>query len=272
MTRHDDDFVGIDTSTASGARVYDYLLGGTDHYAIDRAVADQAEHMLPGTRAMVRNNRRYMERTVAYLARECGIRQFIDNGSGLPTSNNVHQIVQAIAPEAQVLYIDNDPVVIRHQRVNALAENDRTGFVLADATGVEEILAHPETGRLIDLDQPVAALYFTFLHFIPDASDPWGMVRRMMGALVPGSYLAISQVVSEEAGVREQMTEFATDSLKSFGRIRARREVRAFFAGMDLVEPGLVDVNDWRPDGREEPQSSRWTEYGGVARKRPGAG
>jgi hypothetical protein len=128
--------------------------------------------MLPGTMAMARNNRRYMERVVRYLARDCGIRQFIDNGSGLPTQNNVHHIAQAIAPESRVLYIDKDPVVLRHQRVSALAENENTAFVLADATNVDEILHHPETTRLICPGEPTATLYMTFLHFIPDEADP----------------------------------------------------------------------------------------------------
>jgi len=130
------DFADIDSKTTSGARVYDYMLGGTDNYAVDRMVAEQTERMLPGTMAMARNNRRYMERVVRYLARDCGIRQFIDNGSGLPTRNNIHHIAQAIAPESLVIYIDKDPVVLRHQRVSALAENQNTAFVLADGTEI----------------------------------------------------------------------------------------------------------------------------------------
>jgi hypothetical protein len=262
------DFADIDTKTPSGARVYDYMLGGTDNYVVDRIAADQTEQMMPGTKALARNNRRYVERVVRYLAGECGIRQFIDNGSGLPTRSNVHHIAQAIAPESRVVYIDNDPVVLRHQRVSALAENENTAFVLADATNVEEILAHPETRRLIRPGEPTAALYMTFLHFIPDEADPWGMVRRMMGCLAPGSYLAVSQIVSDDPAVRQQMTEFALGNTKgNFGRFRKKQEVRAFFDGLEVAEPGLVNVNDWHPDGREEEQSTLWIEFGGVARK-----
>jgi hypothetical protein len=266
--RPDDGLADIDTKTTSGARVYDYMLGGTDNYAVDRMVAEQTERMLPGTMALARNNRRYMERVVHYLAKDCGIRQFIDNGSGLPTRNNVHHVAQAIDPAARVIYIDNDPVVLRHQKVAALAENDNTAFVLADATKVEEILSHPETRRLLDPAQPAAALYLTFLHFIPDEADPWGMVRQMMGHLAPGSYLAISQVVSDDAEVRRQMTEFALHNTHgNFGRFRKKQEVREFFKGLEVVEPGLVNINDWHPDGREEQQSTQWIEFGGVARK-----
>jgi hypothetical protein len=219
-----DDFPDIDTKTASGARVYDYMLGGTDNYAVDRIAADQAEDMLPGTKAMARNNRRYLERVVRYLAQDFGIRQFIDNGSGLPTQNNVHQIAQSIAPESRVVYIDSDPIVLRHQRVNALAANENTAFILADARNVDEILDHPDMIRLLDFNEPTAALYLTFLHFIPDKEDPWGMVRQMMSRLAPGSYLVISHLVSDDPEIRQLMTEFignaAGDTLGGYGRRR----------------------------------------------------
>jgi hypothetical protein len=264
----DDGFADIDTKSPSGARVYDYMLGGTDNYAVDRMVAEQTEQMLPGTMALARNNRRYMERVVRYLAEDCGIRQFIDNGSGLPTRNNVHHIAQAIAPGSRVIYIDIDPVVLRHQKVSGLAENEDTAFVLGDATKVKEILSHPETTRLLDPGQPAAVLYLTFLHFIPDEADPWGIVGQMMDHLAPGSYLAVSQVVSDNGEIRRRMTEFALHNTRgNFGRFRKKQEVRAFFEGLEVVEPGLVDINDWHPDGREEPQSTQWIEFGGVARK-----
>lgn len=263
-----DDFPDIDTKTASGARVYDYMLGGTDNYAVDRIAADQTEDMLPGTKAMARNNRRYMERVVRYLANDCGIRQFIDNGSGLPTQNNVHQIAQSIAPESRVIYVDNDPVVLRHQKVHALAENENTAFILADARNVDEILDHPETSRLLNFNERAAALYMTFLHFIPDKDEPWGMVRRMMSRLAPGSYLAISHLVSDDPEVRQRMSEFILNASRGhFGRIRKKQEVRAFFEGLEVVEPGLVDVTTWRPDGQEEEQTREWIVFGGVARK-----
>ena len=263
-----DDFADIDTKTASGARVYDYLLGGTDNYAVDRAAADQVEDILPGTKAMARNSRRFLERVVRYLAGDCGIRQFIDNGSGLPTQDNVHQIAQRLNPDSRVVYIDSDPIVVRHQKVSALAENKNTAFILSDASDVQRILDHPDTRRLIDFSQPAAVLYFMFLHFIPDHSDPAGMVRGMMDRLAPGSYLAISHVVSDEARVRQQMTEVSLANTRgNFGRIRSREEVRAFFDGLEPVEPGLVDIRDWRPDGRSEEQADRWFVFGGVARK-----
>src|SRR6266581_634664 len=175
-----DGFADIDTKTPSAARIYDYMLGGTDNYAVDRMAADMGEEMLPGTKAMARNNRRFLERAVRYLAVDCGIRQFIDNGSGLPTQSNVHQIAQGIDPRSRVVYVDNDPVVLRHQ----------------------------------NFGEPAAALYLSFLHFIPDADDPWGMVRQMMSRLAPGSYLAISHVVSDDAGLRQHVTGMAAEISK----------------------------------------------------------
>lgn len=266
MTR--DDFAGIDAETVSGARVYDYLLGGTDNYAIDRVAADQVEGMLPGTKAMARNSRRFLERVVRYLADERGIRQFIDNGSGLPTADNVHQIAQRLAPDSRVIYVDSDPTVVRHQKVRALAENQNAAFVLSDARDVQHILGHQQTRRLIDFGKPAALFYFMLLHFIPDQSDPGGMIRGVMDRLAPGSCLAVSHVVADEAEVRQQMTEVSLANTRgNFGRIRSRDEVRAFFDGLEPVDPGLTDIRQWRPDGSDEEQADRWFVFGGVARK-----
>lgn len=261
-------FADIDTKTPSAARVYDYMLGGTDNYAVDRMAADMGEDMLPGTKAMARNNRRFLERAVRYLAVDCRIRQFIDNGSGLPTQRNVHQIAQAIDPRSRVVYVDNDPVVLRHQKVSALSDDANTAFLLADARNVDEILDNKDTTSLLDFGEPVAALYLSFLHFIPDDDDPWGMVRHMMSRLAPGSYLAISHVVSDDAELRKNVTGMAAEMSKGrFGRIRKKHEVRTFFEGMEVVEPGLVNLTAWRPDGRDEQQSQQWVMFGGVARK-----
>jgi len=263
-----EDFPDIDTRTASGARIYDYMLGGTDNYAVDRVAANQVEELIPGTKAMARNNRRFLERVVRYLAADCGIRQFIDNGSGLPTQNNVHQIAQGLVHGSRVVYVDKDPVVLRHQRVNALAENDNTAFLLADARNVDEILSHPETARLLSLSEPAAALYLSFLHFVPDEDDPWGMVHRLMDRLAPGSYLVVSTITSDDLNLRETMTGLARGTISgNYGGVRTQAQVRAFFDGLELVEPGLVNVTHWRPDGREEEQSEQWIMFGGVGRK-----
>lgn len=264
-----DDFPEIDTRTASVARAYDVLLGGTDNYEIDRRASEVLEDMMPGSYAMTRNNRRYLERVVRYLAGECGIRQFIDNGSGLPTQNNVHQVAQQVAPGSKVVYVDIDPVVLAHGRVKSLvAEDESTAFIEADVCDVDRILSHPDTQRLINFDEPVGALYISFLHCIPDARDPGGVVRQLIGRLAPGSYLAISHLTSDDPQVRERITAFGLEAFGGqWGRVRSREEVAEFFDGLELVPPGLVKVNEWHPDGREEPDSPDWFEFGGVARK-----
>jgi hypothetical protein len=265
----DDNFPEIDTRTASVARVYDHMLGGTDNYEVDRRAADAMEDMMPGSYALTRNNRRYLERVVRYLAGECGIRQFIDHGTGLPTRNNVHQVAQSVAPGSRVVYVEIDPVVLAHGRVKALlAEDESTAFIEADASDTGRILSHPDTRRLINFDEPVAALYISFLHCIPDTRDPGGVLRQMMDHLVPGSYLAISHLVSDDPETRKKITSFILQSTGgNWGRVRSREEVQAFFDGLDIVPPGLVKATEWHPDGREEEQSAGWFEYAGVARK-----
>ena len=264
-----DDFPDIDTRNASVARVYDYMLGGTDNYEIDRRAADGMEDLIPGSYALARNSRRYLERVVRYLASECGIRQFIDHGCGLPTRNNVHQVAQAVAPGSRVVYVEIDPVVLAHGRVKALlAADDSTAFIEADASDTAGILSHPGTRRLINFDEPVAALYFSFLHCVPDVRDPCRVVAQLMDHLAPGSYLAISHVTSDDPQVREKVTEYARQVTGGhWGRVRSRQEVAAFFDGLEIVPPGLVKATDWRPDGREEEESAEWFDFSGVARK-----
>jgi hypothetical protein len=264
-----DDFPEIDTRTASVARVYDYMLGGTDNYEVDRRAADAAEDMMPGTYALTRNNRRYLERVVRYLAGECGIRQFIDHGSGLPTQNNVHQIAQGIAPDSRVVYVEIDPVVVAHGRVKALlAEDKSTAFIEADASDTSKVLDHPDTRRLINFDEPVAALYISFLHCIPDARDPGGVVKQMVDHLTPGSYVALSHLCADDAATRERITQFTLAATGGhWGRLRSREEIEAFLDGLEVVPPGFVKGTEWHPDGREEDQTSEWYEYAGVARK-----
>jgi hypothetical protein len=266
--RSDDDFPDIDTTTASAARMYDYALGGTDNYPVDRQAVEALADMDPRLFSEPRSNRRYLERLVRHLAGECGIQQFIDIGSGLPTQQNVHQVAQAVSPGARVVYVDNDAVVLRHQKVSALqAEDGSTAFLLEDARNVDRILDHPDTKRLIDFGEPVAVLYLSFLHLIPDADDPWGMVRRMLGRLVPGSYLAVSHVVSDDAAARQKYTEFFVRATGGhFGRVREKDEVRAFFDGLEIVDPGLVHVAGWRAEVSEELRGLDFFEYGGLGR------
>ncbi|MBO0775847.1 MAG: SAM-dependent methyltransferase [Actinobacteria bacterium] len=263
------DFPEVDTTTASPARIYDYALGGTDNYQVDRLALEAAEDLMPGAFAEARSNRRYLERVVRYLAGECGIRQFVDFGSGLPAQNNVHQIAQQVAPGARVVYVDNDPVVLRHQKAGALlAEDESTSFILEDARNTERILSHPDTRRLIDLSEPAGVLYLSFLHMIPDADDPWGLVRRMMDTVAAGSFLAISHGVSDDPDTLRRLSQlFSASTGGKFGRFRERAEVDAFFEGLQITEPGLVRVAGWRAEIPADLVGLKAFGYGGVARK-----
>ncbi|MFD7924160.1 SAM-dependent methyltransferase [Streptomyces sp. NPDC059740] len=259
----------VDVNTPSVARMYDHYLGGKDNYAVDREACEELDKVVPSTRILAVNNRSFLRRVVRTLAQEYGIRQFLDHGSGLPTQDNVHQIAQSVDPESRVVYIDNDPIVLAHGRV-LLEENKNTAVLQADFRDTEGIFAHPEVRRLINLDQPVAALFVSVLHCIPDSSDPVGLIRRVADRLPSGSFLVVCQLVSEDAEVREFVTDFMAKSTGgNWGRVRRPEELAACLEGLEVLEPGLVEVSTWRPDSEVGPRqaTAEWIEYGGVARK-----
>jgi SAM-dependent methyltransferase len=260
---------GIDITVPSVARMYDYYLGGKDNYAVDREASEELLKVVPSTRELALNNRGFLRRAVRRLAEEHGVRQFLDHGSGLPTQDNVHQVAQQVDPAARVVYIDNDPIVLAHGRA-LLEENENTAVIQADMRHTDAILGHPEVRRLIDLSQPVAALFVSVLHCIPDSSDPAGLVRRVADRLAPGSFLVVCQLVSEDKATRDHVTEFMDESTRgNWGRVRQAHEVEAFFEGLEILEPGLVEVSTWRPDSDLGPKQAtrEWIEFGGVARR-----
>lgn len=259
---------GIDPSKAHVARMYDYYLGGDNNFEADRIACMELDKMVPGTRGLAINNRNYLVRVVRTLAQEYGVRQFIDMGTGLPTQDNVHQVAQLVHPDVRVVYVDNDPIVSVHAR-HLIADNDSTAFLLADARHTEDILNHADTRRLINLDEPVAALYISFLHQIPDRDDPYALVRLLMDRLAPGSFLAISHLVSADPELRHRLTDFMLQATEgNWGRVRMKREVDPFFEGLEVIPPGLGEITAWRPDDTTgEEQTYDWIEYGGVARK-----
>ncbi|MDQ0994583.1 SAM-dependent methyltransferase [Streptomyces sp. V3I7] len=262
----------IDATVPTAARMYDYYLGGKDNYSADRAACEELDKVVPSTRALALNNRRFLQRAVKVLAEDYGIRQFLDHGSGLPTQNNVHQVAQQIAPESRVVYVDNDPMVLVHGRA-LLDQNDRTAVIHADMRDTETIFSHPDTQRLIDFSQPVAVLFNSVFHCIPDSETdgPPALVRRVSERLVPGSYLLMCQLVSEDPEVRDFVTDFMDQATQGhWGRVRQEKDMEALFEGMDVLEPGLVEVSTWRPDTEVTPrqQTMEWIEFGGVARLR----
>jgi hypothetical protein len=264
----------INTGVPNPARIYDYLLGGKDNFPADRDVADQLLAIAPVARDVVEDNRAFLRRAVRYLTREAGIRQFIDLGSGLPTQGNVHEIAQADAPDARVVYVDNDPMVVTHSR--ALLAGDNTVAIQADLREPEVLLGHPEVRELIDFDQPVALLLMAILHFLPDEQEPFGIVARFRDALPTGSHLAVSHGTRDipvrpdmsveemtEMGTRvEQLYQLTTASLVT----RTHAQIERFFEGLELLDPGLVEIQLWRPDDQGSALPGGF--YGGVGRKR----
>ncbi|MGW1377783.1 SAM-dependent methyltransferase [Streptomyces sp. NPDC002446] len=259
----------VDVTIPSVARMYDYYLGGKDNYAVDREACEELSKVVPSTQVLAINNRRFLQRVVRWLATEHGIRQFIDHGSGLPTQDNVHQVAQRVDPQSRVVYVDNDPIVLAHGRA-LLEENAHTAVIQADMRDTDGIFGSPEVERLIDFDQPVAALFVSVLHCIPDSDDPAGLIKRVADRLAPGSFLVVCQLVSEDAATRDFVTEFMrVQTHGQWGRVRQAHELAGFLEGLEVLEPGLVEVSTWKPDADIGPKqlTLEWIEYGGVARK-----
>ncbi|MFG3130034.1 SAM-dependent methyltransferase [Streptomyces tendae] len=262
----------IDANVPTAARMYDFYLGGKDNYAADRAAVGELDKVVPSTRRLALNNRRFLQRVVRVLAEDYGIRQFLDHGSGLPTQDNVHQVAQRVAPESRVVYVDNDPMVLVHGRA-LLDQNDQTAVIHADMRATEEIFSHPETQRLIDFSEPVAVLFNSVFHCIPDSDTdgPKAVVRRVTERLAPGSFAVMCQLVSEDAEVRKFVTDFMDQATQGhWGRVREPGDVEDLFEGMEILEPGLVEVSTWRPDTEVAPRqlTDEWIEFGGLGRLR----
>ncbi|GAA0396010.1 SAM-dependent methyltransferase [Streptomyces luteireticuli] len=265
----------IDVHTPSVARMYDWLLGGVENYLSDRAACAKLLEIVPSSPTLARNNRAFLRRVVKTLVRDYGVEQFIDHGSGLPTQENVHQVAQRLNPACRVVYVDRDPIVLAHGRTT-LDENANTAVIEADMRDTEEIFGHPDTERLIKRGRRTAALFVSVLHCLPDSGDdrdPAVVVRRTaarLRELGPGNLMVICQLVSDDPEVRRKVTELMVGSTHgNWGRVRRRDEVRAYFAGFTVLDPGLVDVVDWRPETAPPPVDRRppeWVEWGGVAR------
>ncbi|MFH8804906.1 SAM-dependent methyltransferase [Streptomyces sp. NPDC017936] len=257
---------GVDVTVPSVARMYDSLLGGQDNYPADRAACEQLLTRVPSMRELALNNREFLRRVVHVLAADYGIRQFIDHGSGLPTQDNVHEIAQRVDPSSRVVYIDNDPIVRAIGGV-LLASNENTAVLQADMRDTDAIFASEPVGRLIDPSEPVAALFVSVLHCIPDRDQPAELVARVAGRLPAGSVMVVCQLVSDSAQVRDFVSRFMDEQTQGhWGRVREKKDVADFCAPLDLIQPGLVEVSLWRPRPDDVPAqlSWEWEEYGGV--------
>ena len=259
----------IDVTKPHPARMYDYFLGGKDNFAADRATATQVLDSWGSVRTAVRENRAFLGRAVKYLAGEAGISQFLDLGTGLPSANNVHEVAQAINPEARVVYADNDPIVLAHARA-LLASGPRgvTAYLDADVRNPDTILANPIVRDTLDFGMPIALMLVAVLHFLPDEDDPRQIVQTLVDALPPGSYLVASHATAEHnpEGLSGAGRAYSQGGMR--GAIRNSDEFGELaFDGLELVDPGVVLVSEWRPEEPIRPMPSEVNTYGGVARK-----
>jgi hypothetical protein len=256
----------IDTSVAHSARVYDYWLGGKDNFAADREVGEQVLAASPGLRQRVRANREFLVRAVCWLAGDAGIDQFLDIGTGIPSANNTHEVAQSVAPTSKIVYVDNDPIVLLHARSLLTSRSGgKTDYLPADLREPEKILTG--AAKTLDLSQPVAVMLLGILHLIKDDEDPWAIVAGLMAAVPSGSYLALSHpggdlIPNAAEGQRRYNERVSTPQ-----KMRSRPEVARFFEGLELVEPGLVQAHQWRPDPDDEKPLGFVSAHCGVARK-----
>jgi S-adenosyl methyltransferase len=256
----------IDTSVAHIARVYDYWLGGKDNFTVDREVGEKVLAIHPETVLSVQANRKFLARSVRYLAATEGIRQFLDVGTGLPSANNTHEVAQAAISQAQVVYVDNDPIVLAHARALLTSSTDgATGYLDADLKDTDAILAG--AARLLDFSQPVGVMLVAVLHMLRDAENPQAIVDRLMSAFPAGSFLVISHLASDiEQETMAEMGRRLNESMTQQFTMRTRAQVAAFFDGLTLLDPGVVRTHEWRPDSARD-AGTPGVLWAGVARK-----
>ena len=260
----------IDTSRPHSARVYDYFLGGKNHFAADREMAEKVLARTPMARTSARENRAFLGRVVRFLAAEASIRQFLDIGTGLPTTNSVHEVAQAVAPASRVVYADSDPMVLAHARALLTSSPEgRTAYIQADLRDPGSILASPVVRDVLDLGQPVALMLIAVLHFIPDEDEPGRIIATLLDALPPGSYFAASHTTAEHDRERWASLEAGYRSSGIRGQLRDSGEfARLAFSNLRLVPPGVTLVSEWRRDDDGPlPAPAEVSVYGGVARK-----
>ncbi|MEV4703064.1 SAM-dependent methyltransferase [Actinoplanes sp. NPDC049316] len=257
----------LNTEVAHSARLWNYLLGGKDNFAADREAAEYALALMPELVQSARANREFLGRAVRHLAGEAGIRQFLDIGTGLPTANNTHEVAQLAAPDSRIVYVDNDPMVLVHARALLTSTPEgATDYVDADARDVERILARAEA--TLDFTQPIAIMLLGIVNFLVDDEEAHTVVRRLLAAVPPGSYLVMSHPTEEVNGpaVRESMRQWNESGAAPIAA-RTPAQIATFFDGLELLEPGIVTCTAWRPDPRHPGITDKVSEYAGVGRK-----
>jgi hypothetical protein len=246
---------GLDISVAHSARVWNYLLRGKDNYASDREIGDVIMQMFPDIALLAQLQRRFLGRAVRYLAGEAGIRQFLDVGTGLPTADNTHQVAQEVAPQARIVYVDNDPLVLVHaEALLTSAPEGVTSYIEADVREPEKILR--EAGQTLDFSQPIALVMLGILGQIPDSDGPGPIVTRLLDALPAGSYLALSDGTDTSPALNEAIAAYNQNSASSY-HLRSPEQIAGFFDGLELVAPGVVATSQWRPGTQDTGEDSR---------------
>ncbi|WP_319459667.1 SAM-dependent methyltransferase [Micromonospora sp. RTP1Z1] len=261
----------IDPTVPHAARRYDYWLGGKDNFAADRESGDAVAAAYPAIRTTVIENRRFMQRATRHLAEQAGIRQFLDIGTGIPTSPNMHEVAQRVASQSRVVYVDNDPIVLAHARALLTSAPDgATAYVDADLRDPERILRDPDLRATLDLTRPVALMLVAILHFLPDGDDPYGVTRRLIEALPSGSYVTISHATTDlvPRHIAAAAAPSTTTSMIDMA-FRTRDQFASFFDGLELLPPGIIPVTEWRPDDPPELRTptAQASMYAAVARK-----
>lgn len=253
MTTMDDAAQGTTQKPATAARIYDYYLGGIHNFPADQEAARQVIAQFPFIPAGARANRAFLRRAVRHLA-DAGVRQFLDIGSGIPTEGNVHEIAQGVAPDARVVYVDIDPVAVA-ESLQILDGNQGATAIRADLRSPQTFLDHPDVRRLLDFDQPIGLLLVAVLHFVPEDTQAYDVVAHLLTALASGSYLVVSHAATETFPSHTQQAKNADDVYKrqtaTMPKLRNRSETERFFTGVELLDPGVVWLHEWRPDPDE---------------------
>jgi hypothetical protein len=261
------DISKIDTSVAHPARIYDYWLGGKDNYTADREAGELVIASRPGLRESVRANRAFLGRVVRLLAGEMGIRQFLDIGTGIPSANNTHEVAQRVAPDARVVYTDNDPIVLAHARALLTGNSlGATAYLDRDLRDTDTLLER--AADTLDFSQPIAIMLLGVLHLISDDEDPWGIVAKLVDAVPSGSYLVITHPANDLLpGTQGEASRRYNERVTTHQTLRNRAEVARFFDGLELLEPGLVQWHLWRPEPQDAAPDDFKSGHCGVARK-----
>lgn len=262
MDRPDRALLGLDLSVASASRIYDYYLGGSHNFEVDRVIAREIIALRPEVPALARSNRAFLRRVVRFMV-DAGVTQLIDIGSGIPTVGNVHEVAQAANPAARVIYVDCDPIAVTHSRA-ILGDDKQTAVIQADLRDVDGIMNAPEVSALIDFSQPVGLLLLAVLHFVVDSDNPAGMVAALAEHVAPGSLLAISHATPHANVVGEARIEELFRSTPTQSALRPAAQIASFFGPFELVEPGFVELSQWRPDEGDTPPVGGETACGGV--------